>query len=387
MSCASLHAQHMLNKCLKKITGVVDLSVIKAGRKRQSDAWCFGPVDYPPLTINFPSPPPSHLFKYREIFEDMAKMLTFQLETNVYPHCLVKDDSVPSVRADYGVVIIPSAFGCKIHVPDDAMPWVAEEIFSSGNPNPERLGEPSFDKGLPNRVIETEEYFMSRLDGTGIRVYLADTQGPFNLAHEIMKERLFVSIYRYPDALKEVLSKMADAYVEFTKIQKEAIGEPLDQGAHGWDKQDGPSGIWMESGGVRLCDDSAVMVSPKHYEEFCMPLNKECFEPFEGGMWHSCGDTNHILPNVIATSGVQAINLGDPKMHSFRKIRDLTYKNKVCLIWKDRLSSETTIEEFVMNFARMIGEEQTGIIFSIDADNLEEAKELLSVWRRIFLEQ
>ncbi|MEM2739968.1 MAG: hypothetical protein QXQ29_04125 [Candidatus Bathyarchaeia archaeon] len=58
--------------------------------------------------MNFPNV--KHGYSYREIFEDPDKMLITQIETNVIPHLMVKDDAVPAVRTDYGVCIIPNAF-------------------------------------------------------------------------------------------------------------------------------------------------------------------------------------------------------------------------------------------------------------------------------------
>ena len=373
-----------LRRVLARVGELSDLDAIEDNLKMMRDAWRFKSINRPPLTLNFPPPIKLHNYKYREAFEDPAKMLINQLEGNVYPHLMVRDDAVPSVRADYGIVVIPSAFGCRVKVPEDDMPWITGRVLGDGRPNPDCLGEPIFDEGLPARVLETERFFLEALEDTGVHVYLADTQGPFNIAHHLMGENIFISIYRYPEELKEVLTKTAKAYIDYSRIQKEVIGEPLNEGAHGWDRRDGPSGIWMGLGGVRLCDDSAAMLSPRHFKEFCAPYNSRCLKPFDGGMWHSCGRVNHILPTVVETEGVKAINLGNPEMHSFREVRELTYRRGICLIWKDSLKEGSDIRSFVDGFVKALDGEYRGVIFSIDVPSIKEAEKLKSIWMEAF---
>ena len=376
-----------LKNVLAKVDDLVDSEVIEAGMERQRDAWLFKSVDRPPLTLIFPPPISVHTYSYREIFEDPYKMLINQLETSAYPHLIVKDDAVPSVRTDYGIVVIPSAFGCEIKVPENDMPWITRRVLDDGKPDPDKLGEPTFDEGLPAKVLETEQFFVDTLEETGIRVYLADTQGPFNIIHHLMGEDAFVALYRYPTEVKEVLFKAANAYVKYTEIQKDVIGELLDQGAHGWDRMDGPSGIWMSRGGVRLCDDSAAMLSPRHYKEFCAPSNTKCLEPFRGGMWHSCGRVSHLLPLVLETDGVRAVQLGNPEMHSFREVRRMTLENEICLVWKEILPQNSDIEKFVDKFVQALDGEYRGVIFSLDAFSLEEAEKLKTTWKQAFVPQ
>lgn len=368
-----------LNLILTEVERLIDIDVIRDGMKRQSDAWFFRSVDYPPLTVNFPNI--KHSYSYREIFEDPGKMLIVQIEANVIPHLMVKDDSVPAVRADYGVCIIPSAFGCEVKIMEDGMPWAkAKQLFVDGRLDASLLGDPNFDEGLPAKVLETERFFLEKLEDTGVRVYLADTQGPFNLAHQIVGERIFQALYLQPDEVKEILSKVTEAYIEFTVIQKKLIGEPLTSGAHGWDKTDGPSGIWMSEGGVRLCEDSAILLSPRHYVEFCRDYNVKCLSPFNGGLWHSCGKASHILGIVLDTYGVKAIHLGNPELYRFEDIRKITFDKHVCLVWKDRIPSGVDVYRFVHRFAEALGDNPTGAIFSIDVESFEEALKLKKAW-------
>lgn len=364
---------------MAEVKRLIDMETISKGMKRQSDAWLFRSVDQPPLTINFPNL--KHNYSYREVFEDLGKMLVTQIETNVIPHLMVRDDAVPAVRADYGVCIIPNAFGCEVMIMEDNTPWAkAKRLFVDGKLDASLLGDPDFGKGLPAKTLEVERFFIEKLEDTGVRVYLADTQGPFNLAHQIVGEKIFQALYLQPDEVKEILSKVTEAYIEFTTIQKKLIGEPLVSGAHGWDKTDGPSGLWMCKGGVRLCEDSAALLSPRHYIEFCRGYNIQCFSPFDGGLWHSCGKVSHILGIVVDTPGVKAIHLGNPELYRFEDIRRITFEKRICLVWKDRMPSGVDVHSFVARFAEALGDNPTGIIFSIDVESFDDAIRLKRAW-------
>jgi hypothetical protein len=373
-----------LNKVLTKVRELVDFEVLQGNIERQRDAWLFKSINQPPLTLSFPPPIPIHDYTRSEIFEDPIKMLVNELETSVYPHLIIKDDATPSLRADYGIVIIPASFGCQINVPENDMPWITSRVFGEGKPDPDKMDEPSFVDGLPSKVLETERFFLDKLKDTGIHVYLADTQGPFNICHHLMGESIFIAAYRYPNELKEILSKIVDAYVKYSELQKRVIGEPLDEGAHGWDRSDGPSGIWMGRGGVRLCDDSAALLSPRHYKEFCVPFNSRCLEPFGGGMWHSCGRVSHLLPAVVGIKGVRAVTLGNPEMHIFQEVRRMTFEKGICLVWKEILQKNSEIDKFVHKMVEALQGEYRGIIFSLDVSSLEEAEKLKLEWQKAF---
>jgi len=51
------------------------------------------------------------------------------------------------------------------------MPWVKAPILYQDPPDASVLKEPDpYSDGLMRKVLETEEYFVKKLDGTGIRV-------------------------------------------------------------------------------------------------------------------------------------------------------------------------------------------------------------------------
>ncbi|MEM3407873.1 MAG: hypothetical protein QXM07_09625, partial [Nitrososphaerota archaeon] len=174
----------MIQEWIKKIGDIINLQKIEEAKELQIAAWNFKSVDYPPLIIDFSSPIQWPAFSYEEIFNNKDKMLIQQLGI-VYPHCLIQDDSVPGIRANYGLVVIPSAFGCEIEIPREGMPWIKKRPLEEEPLNLDKIAYPMINEGLMKKVLETNEYFSKILNNTGVRVFLSDTQGPLNIAYSL----------------------------------------------------------------------------------------------------------------------------------------------------------------------------------------------------------
>ncbi len=373
-----------LEYCIRRIAEKVDFDVVKEAQERLAAAWNFRTVDRPPLIISCPPPEPWPSFKYAETFHDRDKMLVSQL-SGVYSHCLLKDDAMPCVRANYGVGIIPSGFGSEIVVQQEInnMPWVKEPILTRDPPSIGDLKEPDpWRDGLLKTALETEEYFVKRLDGTGVHVYLCDTQSSLDIAYLLRGTRLLTDFYKHPDFVKDLMQRVTDVYIDFSKIQKDVVHEPYGQGFHG-----NPN-LWMEKGGVRICEDVAVLLSPKVYRTFCTPFNEMCLKPFAGGLGHFCcsGTTagRHVLDEVLSNPYVRAFVFGDPaKFYDFGEILRHFQERRVCLVWSDGPAGDRPVEEWVDNIAANLNE-KTGVIFSISVRDFKRAKKLFECFAKKF---
>jgi len=372
-----------VEKWIKKVSSQLDLKKIDEARSRIAAAWNFKQVETPPLIINCPPPDPWPSFKYYETFHDVDKMLLSQL-ASVYSHALLQDDGMPCVRANYGVGIIPNGFGSEVIVQydSDQMPWVKEPVLKKDPPDLGELKDPSSRQSLMTRVIETEEYFVKLLDGTGVRVYLCDTQGPLDVAYLLRGPKLLSDFHRHPDFAKELLERVAEVYVDFSVEQKKIVGEPLDQGFHG------TPNVWMDKGGVRLCEDVAVMMNPAQYRKFCIPVNEFSLRPFNGGMGHFCcseaSDGRQVLEPILSSGAFKAFFFGSPtKFYSLRETVELFQSRRVCLVWTDGPQEGEKPESWVKRVSNSL-EDKTGIIFSISVESFNTAREILNEWKRVF---
>lgn len=352
-------------------------------KARMVASWNFRPVERPPLIINCPPPGDWPTFKYSETYYDMDKMLVSQL-ASVYSHNLLQDDGMPCLRANYGVGIIPSGFGSEILVqPDsDQMPWVKEPVLKKDPPEVGELKDPGYERGLMARVIEAEEYFVKKLDGTEIKVYLCDTQGPLDIAYLLRGPKLLSDFYRYPDFAVELLEVIAKVYVDFSIKQKEIIGEPLAQGVHG------TPNVWMDRGGVRLCEDVAVMMNPNQYRRFCVPVNEFSLRRFNGGMGHFCcseaSDGRQVLDLMLSSGVFKAFFFGTPsKFYDLKETVKLFQRKRVCLIWTDGPQPGEEPRSWVKGVSNAL-EDKTGVIFSISVESFDVAREILNIWKETF---
>jgi len=369
---------------VRKVAKAARREILDEARERMAAAWDFRPVDRPPISISCPPPEPWPTFTYAETFVNPAKMLISQLAP-VYSHCLLGDDGVPCVRANYGVGIVPSGFGAEIVVREghDQMPWVKKPFLNGDPPDLSKLCEPDpREDGLMARVIETEEFFADQLEGTGISVYLCDTQGPLDIAYLIRGPKLFKDFRLHPQFAHGLLRMVAKTYVEFSKIQKEVVGEPMGQGVHG------TPNVLMARGGVRLCEDVAVMLGPEHYSEFCTPVNELCLRDFDGGMGHYCvSDTSNgkqILHSVLSNRLLRAFFFGGPsKLYEFKETYDLFREKRVCLVWTEGPQPGQKPSDWVATVTNEL-DETTGLVFSIGVQSFEVARDLLELWRRTF---
>ena len=374
----------MIDAWLGKVVEKVRLDVMDEAQERQSASWNFRPVDRPPLIVNCPPPDTWPKFKYAETFSDRDKMLVSQL-ASIYSHCILQDDAMLCLRANYGVGVIPSGFGSEIVVQQevDNMPWVKAPIITGDTPSIDALKDPDpYSDGLMKAALETEEYFVKKLDGTVIRVYLCDTQGPLDVAYLIRGTKLLTDFYKHPDFVRELFERISKAYVDFSEIQKKIVGEPNGKGVHG-----NPN-VWMDKGGARLCEDVAVMLSPTIYRRFCRPFNEMCLKPFDGGMGHFCCSPvsagKHILDEVVSNPYVKAFFFGSPaRFYNFEEIADYFRRKGVCLIWTDGPLENQTVEEWVENVGNSL-RGKTGVILSISAESFEKAQKLVNCFRQFF---
>jgi len=303
---------------------------------------------------------------------------------SVYSHALLQDDGMPCVRANYGVGIIPSGFGSEVIVQPDSeqMPWVKEPVLKKDPPDLGELKDPSSCQSLMTRVIETEEYFVKKLDGTGVRVYLCDTQGPLDIAYLLRGPKLLSDFYRHSDFATELLKRVAEAYVDFSIEQKKVVDEPLDQGFHG------TPNVWMDKGGVRLCEDVAVMMNPAQYRKFCIPVNEFSTSRFNGGMGHFCcsdaSDGRQVLEPILSSGVFKAFFFGSPtRFYGLKETVELFQRRRVCLIWTDGPQEGEKPGSWVNKVSSSL-EDKTGVIFSIGVESFSVAREILDARRRAF---
>lgn len=347
----------MLIDYLSKLNDVVDPEHVARSEERMRASVCFEPVDRLPLAVHSPVDG-WKVFPYRETFHDMEKMLMNELN-QVWIGAHIRDDRIYTIRANYGVGTIASMFGCEtVLTGDTTMPW-AHPLDDDTLDKVLEQGPVDVEFGLGDRAVETERYYLdvlSEYDNLSkcVHVFMADTQGPFDIAHLVMGHKIYTEIYDNPERVHRLMNLTTDAYIRFTRVQKEIIGEGYDFSYHSQ---------MVFRGGVRLCDDSGINLSAPFYREFSKPYNERALTALGGGWIHYCGGGYQILPEVLTTEDATGINFGNPEMQNINQIYEKAREKSMAVLgWP---------------LAQGLPEDvKTGMTLSTDAADLDTARQM-----------
>lgn len=348
----------MLHDYLSRLNDVVDPAHAERSERLMLAATSFEQVDRFPVIVACPVEG-WQAFSYREGFHDMEKMMVNELAA-VWAGARVRDDRAFTIRAYYGVGIIPTMFGCKVELTgDDIPPW----FHPLSDDELDRVldaGPADINAGLGARVFETETFYMdilSRYDNLAkcVHVYLCDTQGPFDLAHLVMGTRIYTDIYDNPERVHRLLDLVSDVCIRFVLAQKELIGEGCDTSYHTQ---------MLLRGAVRLCNDTGINLSTDVFREFARPYDERVLAAVNGGWVHYCGNGKQILGDVLSTPNLTGINFGNPEMQDVEQVLRAAQPSRVALLlWPRHLA----IPEWVT----------TGVTLTASAADLESAAAML----------
>lgn len=259
-------------------------------------------------------------YNYKEIFTDKEKMLCREVRLA----CAAANgnsDSVPSIRANLGTGIILACLGLEQECFHDKMPWLREHLTK------EQIIKISPDDIQPQgtfvRGLEMMRYY-KEIMGNSIPLYVMDTQGPFDLAHLMMGDDLFVQLYDDPPFVHHLMNLCLKLGIKTHRWMKETIDEPLDSMHHG-------NSMYSDSFGIRICEDTTVMLNPDHIEEFAVSYSRKLAREFEGAWVHYCGYNEALTDLILSYPEFKVLNFGHIPGHEqeidFYKNMDKFEKN------------------------------------------------------------
>jgi hypothetical protein len=260
-------------------------------------------------------------------------------------------DGIPTVRPNLGTVFLPSLMGLSYHVRPDQMPW----------PGPPLTRE-AIRKNRDVDVAQAELmkraeafYRLHRRSGAdGIALYLPDTQGVFDVAHLLYGDALFYELAdEEPGWVEELMGICLGLYVRASQYLKGVIGEKQDSMVHGYTTA---QGVPFPHAGVRVCEDTATLLSPQMIERFVIPYVERSVEPFGGGFVHFCGRHPFFFERLCRCELIRAVDLGNPEMYDSRWLLERCAQTETVLY--SRLASEPGEDwrGYVQRVARMVRE-------------------------------
>ncbi|MCX6078503.1 MAG: cobalamin-dependent protein [Chloroflexi bacterium] len=236
-----------------------------------------------------------------DYYTNPASMFAYQANGYEKHLQLVNDDYVPYFMPWFGTGILASGFGARIRVPDDPAddPAVAEPCIKSPSDIALlKLPDPNRDGWMP-RVLDAIDFAVSNGD---LPVGLTDMQGPLDTIGLMCGQaQLYKWMYSEPRMVHDLFDMVTDAFILWTKIQKEHIGEPLE-------RSNGLQGVFSPGCGVWESDDDLVLIGSDLYYEFVVPSVSRIFETFGGGSVHYCGNGGQNIDNLKQIKSLRVIN-------------------------------------------------------------------------------
>jgi uroporphyrinogen-III decarboxylase len=221
---------------------------------------------------------------------------------------LVEDNYVPYLMPWFGTGVLASGFGMNIISLPKMDPTTDPIEFVVKDPadiKKLKMPDPHKDGFMP-KVLNQIKFFQNNSD---IPINFTDNHGPLTTAVQILGyEKLFYWLHDYPKEIHYLMDLLSDAVIAWVKVQKELIGEPLDECI-------GNQGVPVAKGtGVWFSDDDAVLLSPEMYREFVAPYNNKIMKAFGTGIVHYCGCANQHIETFLDMKylkGINTFSLGD----------------------------------------------------------------------------
>lgn len=368
-----------LARLLDALEAVYDPKAQSEGRARIAAVYAGREADYLPIIVDCPAHDVIPQCDLHEQFYSAEAMLVEHLRRIVVA-ASVPDDGQLCIRANLGVVFLPSVFGLEPEVPHEVMPRFRQHL-SKEDIRALTLPAEISRCEMVARAIDYIHYFQSVL-GEKVHVYMPDTQGVFDIAHLLSGDSLFYELYDAPAFAHHLLELCLQAYLRVTLALKAVLGEALESGYHGHGMV---SGLYMSQGGARVSEDTPTLLCPEHIEEFVVPYIVRALEAFGGGFVHYCGRNDHLFQALLELDQVRGINLGNPEKHEPREyVRALVDRDKFYFGSWPRMQGEP-IEDYLRRMIDLTASRRKGLIFLLTPRQLgaDSAEEAVHLWRRL----
>ena len=248
-----------------------------------------------------------------------------------------------AVRCNYGTAIMPSLFGARLFVMDEATNTLPTTEPLAGGEDAIRDvvagGVPDLRAGLGERVFEMAERFTEWLAPyPGVRryvhVYHPDMQGPMDICEMLWGSGLFLALCDVPDLVHALLEVVTETYTRFMQDWNRLI-PPGDGYAVHW--------AMLHKGRIMLRDDSAMNLSPDMFAEFVEPYDQRLLDAFGGGGLHFCGRGDHYVHRLPEMAGVYALAMSQPECNDMERIYRHTVDRGIPLIGFPREAAEAAL--------------------------------------------
>jgi len=375
----------LLDRVLDLVAARLDPARVADARRRQADMFALRPSDFLPIIPRGDVPETAGLpdFDWARQFHDPAASLYQQLKDHVLPGLAGGGDFVPAVRPDTGVINGMTVLGAAFDVPAHTRPvitrYVPKESLAAFD-----VPDDVSALGCIPVMLEHARHHRSALAERGlaehVRVAHADQQGPFDIAAQARGHEIFIDLYEDPAFVHALMEKCAQVYVAISRLSKSVDPAPVAGGAGSY--------FWMDTGTVRMCDDSGILISADQHRAFAAPTMAKALAAMGGGWMHYCGGMpgfnrkeglhlHEVYAGIEGCRGLNWTTAGD-WLGEMRRLRGLGLCHVGTL---HRLDGEPL--EACFRRALGVYPDRTGLIFDDPVLRPGEADRAADLWRHL----
>ena len=299
---------------------------------------------------------------WEEMLADPMLMLNDQL-ADIRSNLSIRDDSVPTVRVDFGTAQVPAAFGCELGIPENNTP--AARTHSLENiQDVYALEKPPLDAGWYGKLDEWTALWLEHLP-KGVHIQHPDIQSAFNSALLIRGSDLLMDMVDDPVAVNALMDLVTDFMIDMTRHVREAITDDPDW-FFDWNS------LWK--GSARLSNCSMHMISPEFYREQVLAHDARFLNAMGGGRIHYCGSQREVIDDFCTIPGLTGLDI-DVGRHDPYEVAERLPENVVLSINPPPYSS------IMKRLLSGDWPQKRNLIVGTWANSLEEARELLGKLR------
>lgn len=290
-------------------------------------------------------------------------------------------DGIPTVRSNLGVIILPAMAGQSYKTPEGSMPWAGKPLAQDEI------------KAIPNRDITDSKIFklisdfykLHELSGeTQIYPYLPDTQGVFDIAHMLYGDETFYAVLESGEGswFNELMEISLNLYISASEVFKSLLREDSSSMIHGHGTE---QGVYFPYSGVRIAEDTAILLSPEMIDESIIPFIKQSIKPFGGGFLHFCGYHPTIFSQLSALNEIKAIDLGNPEKYELKWILERCAETDTVLYSRVAENPGESWKEYIKRIGSMVANTRARVILrpKVFSENYEDCKEMLDLWHNM----
>ncbi len=397
-----MNATKMQNPDLNTIKGLIeeaiDLQRLEIGRKRQ-DSICRGqPLDYAPLILGHCQPfvgdckenrtfimgdhfvaggtvvPEIEDYRHWGLAEQIAspKVMLYEGLWELLSWVRSGSDAQLSLRPRM-VNVLPICFGMDYQVTDDGTMW-----FSKALSLDEALDADLDDLDKHSEVQLALEHlrFLGENLPEGVKTSCPIAVGPLTTADYILGKDIWLEFYDRPEKIRNLLDKITEATIRLLKLYKSIVDEPMDIA------RIGP--LYMSCGGIKIGNDSLVMLSPEMFQEFIHPGIAKLAKVFSGAYHHSCGFYPEHLNGLCDIKEITVFNFGEPKLWDMpQAVSQLQQSGKIYYGGWERLPAEP-IETYLRRGVQICGPQRNRAILHAKGEGpWPEASQTMDLWYKL----